>query len=502
MQENTNKALVVNSIILYSKMVVTTICSLLTTRFALKALGSDDFGLYAVLGGIVSFMAIFNTIMLSTSNRFIAVAVGGGDTEEANTQFNVCVIVHIAIAVVTMLVAIPLGNWYVLNFINYDGSIDDALMVFNISLLGSVLSFVGVPYNGLLMAKERFSVFCLVDIIAHIVKLAIAYLLIDHFAHKLLVYTASLSVLTFAPMVAYWLYCKVKFGEVVRFRFVRDKARYKAIFDFSAWVSVGAITLVGKNQGAALLVNAFFNTVMNTALGIANSINAYIQLFAQNVTQPMAPQITKSYSSGNHERTDELLVMSTKFSFLMMFMISIPFLIVPEWIIDLWLGNVPEYVVGFTILLIIDNLVQSFNSGVANVIFASGKIAAYQIVVSALNVLSVLLAFVALKEELPAESLIIAYIIVSVIKFFAVQFVLNLTLHYDNSILLKHSYVPSVLVVILFLPAFLLRGLLPPWPLMVLSLMYAAGCVYFVGLNRRERGYILRIANKIIKRQS
>lgn len=499
MQENTNRAIVINSIVLYSKMAITTICSLLITRFALKALGSNDFGLYSVLGGIISLIAIFNAIMLSTSNRFIAVAIGKNNVEEANIQFNVCLTVHILIALFTMSIAIPIGNWYVNSFINYDGDINNALMVFNISIISSIISFVGVPYNGLLMAKERFHVFSFIDIIAHVLKLIIAYLLIDHFDQKLLIYTISLAVLTVLPVLCYWLYCKSNFGDIVRFRLCKEKQRYKEIFNFSAWVSVGAITTVGKSQGAALLVNAFFNTMMNTALGIANSINTYIQMFAQNVTQPMAPQITKSYVSGQQERTNDLLVMSTKFSFMMMFIVSVPFLLVPEWIVQLWLGEVPPYVVIFTVLLIVDNLVQSLNSGILNIIFASGKIAAYQVSVSILNVLSIVLAFIFLKIGFPASSMVGAYILVSVVKFFVLQIVLNKTVNVNNSVLFMHSYLPSFIVVILFLPLLFLRNIFNPLWLLLFSMLYCSACVFFVGLNNRERDYIKKLINKILK---
>lgn len=499
MQENTNRAIVINSIVLYSKMAITTICSLLITRFALKALGSNDFGLYSVLGGIISLIAIFNTIMLSTSNRFIAVAIGKNNVDEANIQFNVCLTVHILIALFTISVALPIGNWYVNSFINYDGDINDALMVFNISIISSIISFVGVPYNGLLMAKERFHVFSFIDIIAHILKLIIAYLLIEHFNQKLLIYTVSLAALTVIPVLFYWLYCRFFFADIVRFKICKDRNRYKEIFNFSAWVTVGAITTVGKNQGAALLVNAFFNTMMNTALGIANSINTYIQMFAQNVTQPMAPQITKSYVAGQQERANELLVMSTKFSFMMMFIVSVPFLLTPEWIVQLWLDEVPPYVVTFTILLVVDNLVQSLNSGISNIIFASGRIATYQVSVSILNVLSIVLAFIFLKIGFPAASMIVAYILVSVVKFFALQIVLNKTVKVDNSILFIHSYLPSLIVVVLFLPLLFLKNILNPLWLLVFSLLYCSVCVFYVGLNNRERGYIKKMFNKILK---
>ena len=495
MQENTNKAIALNSIILYIKMGINTICSLLITRFALQALGVSDFGLFSVLGGIVSFIAIFNTILLSTTNRFIAVAIGKNNIKDANIQFNVCLLVHIAIALVTLLLAVPVGNWYIDRFINYEGDISNAYKVFNISIVASIIAFVGIPYNGLLMAKERFWIFSLVDILAHLIKLLVSYLLLDFFTNKLLVYTVAVSILSVVPIFIYMFYSYIKFSEIVKFRLVKEKSKYQEIFKFSAWVSIGAVSVVAKNQGAALLVNAFFNTIMNTALGIANSVNSYISLFAQNVAQPMSPQITKSYASGDRCRTDELLIMSTKFSFLMMLLVSIPFLVSPEWIIQLWLGEIPPYVVSFTVLLIIDNLVQSLNSGISNVIFASGKISLYQVCISVLNVLSIVLAYICLKLGMPVISLVISYIIVSLIKFVVIQIVLNKTLQYNSSLLIKNSYIPSLAVSILFVPILFLRGIIHPVLLILVAMIYVLLIIVIVGMNKKERNYIVRIFN-------
>ena len=174
MLENTNKAIFVNSIINYAKMGINTILALLTTRFALQALGVSDFGLFSVLGSIISFIGIFNTIMLSTSNRFLAVAIGRGDENEINTQFNVNLIIFISIAILMFIVAYPIGDWYVHNFINYDGPLENAMMVFSLSIIGSIFSTIATPYNGLLMAKERFIVFSAVEVFVHVVKFLVA----------------------------------------------------------------------------------------------------------------------------------------------------------------------------------------------------------------------------------------------------------------------------------------------------------------------------------------
>ena len=243
-------------------LVINTICALLTTRFALGALGVVDYGLYAVLGGIISFMSIFNTIMLSSSNRFIAVAIGKGDITEVNKQFNVNLVIHVVIALTAFLLAYPIGDWYIPKYVNYDGPLSNALMVYYISVFASIISFIGVPYNGLLMAKEKFIVFSLMDVFSHLVRLFVAWMLLYHFSHKLLIYTITMAVMTALPTLIYYIYCNRHYYNMVKLRIVRDRSMYKNVFSFSAWVSVGAVAHIGKTQGAALVVNAFFDTVL------------------------------------------------------------------------------------------------------------------------------------------------------------------------------------------------------------------------------------------------
>ena len=501
MQENTNRAIAYNSIILYVKMIINTVCALLTTRFALQALGVNDFGLFSVLGSIISFIGIINTIMVSTSNRFIAVAIGRNDQEEANKQFSVNFIIHAAIAIVVLLIALPIGYWYIPRFVNYDGPIDNAFMVYIISIVGSALSFIGVPYNGLLMAKEKFAVFSLVDIIAHVIKLVFAWLLVYNFENKLFVYALTMGIVTALPTLVYCLYCSNHYKNLVTLHFVKDRQMYKKVFGFSSWIAIGAVTQVGKNQGAALLVNAFFNTAMNSAMGVATSINTYVAMFASNVTQPMQPQITKSYAAGNKKRTDELLIMSTKYSFLLTFLVGSVFLVSPEWLLSLWLKEVPAYASIFLTLFVVDNCIRSLNSGIGNIIFASGNISLYQIFVSSLNALSVLLGYIVLRAGMPAYYLIVAYIFISVLLFFSMQYSLHKTLNYDNKILWRNSYIPSLIIVCLYVPVFFVPSSVHPALKIVISLTYLSVLELFIGLSKLEREKLFGfLIHKLLKR--
>lgn len=498
MQENTNKTIAINTIILYAKLVITTIAGLITTRFALKALGVDDYGLYAVVGGIVSIINIVNSIMILTSNRFIAVAIGRGDMVDANEQFNVNLVFHALFAIITIIIIFPIGDWYIREYINYSGDIENAIKVFNWSVIGSTISFIGIPYHGLLMARERFIVFSFIEALSSILKMLMALSLMYYFDDKLLVYAISMAALTAYPTIVYICYCYRHYENIVKLKFVRKKKKYKEVFVFSFWEATGAIANTCKTQGAALLVNAFFNTVMNTALGLANTIKHFISMFEHNLTRPMSPQITKNYASGNMTRCNNLVIMCTKVSFLMMFFMSAPFLIETEWIIHLWLGSVPPYAVVFTKLLIIEGLINSLNNGIMEIVFATGKIALYQILVNTSRVLAIVVAYIALKLGAPAESLLYSYIVFAIVIFFMKQIALNKTVHFDNRLLIKRSYLPSLIVVALFFPCFIIPIPIHPIFHLFVTMIYLLFLIYAIGLGKTEKDYLSNLIMNLL----
>ena len=489
MQENTNKSLAINSLILYVRLALVSVCSLLTARYSLQALGLTDYGLFSLLGSIISFVGIINTIMISTSNRFIAVAIGKGNLTEANKQFNVNLVIHIGIALFTMMIAIPIGDWYICHFVNYEGDINNALMVFHYSVISSIISFIGVPYNGLLMAKERFMVFCTTDVISSFFKMIVAYILTIHFVDKLWIYSLTIALLTAYPTLVFIVYCSVKFPEITKLTLVKEKKKYKEVFSFSSWVAFGAIITVGRNQGTALLVNAFFNTLMNTALGIASSLNSMLMTFAHNISKPISPQITKSYTN-NKQRCAQLLIMSSKMTYLMMLFISSPFLLQTEWILKIWLGEVPPYVCLFTQLIIIETLIDSLNSGVSELIFASGKIKFYQIITNLLRIASLFLAFIFLKLGLPAHYIFYSYILCTISAFFARQWVLKRTLNFDISLLFKKAYIPCLTVTLLFIPFIFIKLNIHPITSLFLLMFFLSSLIVFIGLDSNERSII------------
>ena len=500
MEENTNKTIVVNTFIMYVRLAVVSICGLFTTRYALQALGVTDYGLFSVVGGVIMFISLFNNIMLAASNRFIATAIGKKDNKLINETFNVNLIIHVLIACFTLILAYPLGDWYILHHVNFNGDINLAIEVFNITIIGSIISFVGVPYNGLVLAKERFLLFSLIDIISHLLKLFGALSLLYFFSNKLLVYSLIITFLTAFPTFVYIVYCNKQFKEYTRLQFVRNWQMYKEVLNFSIWTGYGAFATIVKNQGAALATNKFFNTIMNTALGVANSVSVLIQQVALNISKSMTPQITKSYASGNIDRAESLTILCSKFTFLLLLFSATPFLVEPEFLLRLWLGDVPPYAPLFTRLLIIDALVVSLNAGIPSLIFASGKIKWYQLIVNTLCILSVVAGCFVLFTGKPAYYLQITYIIFSVIILIVRQFVLNIVIKFDNWRLIRESYLPCFAVVSFFIPYYFINSCLSSILDMSLALIYMLMLIFLIGLRKSDRNYIKSVLSRIIHR--
>lgn len=497
MKEGTNKAIIVNSIYLYIRLILTAVISLITTRFALQALGVENFGLFSVIGGVVSFVVVINTIMLSTSNRFIAIAIGKNDEEEINATFNINLSIHLLIAILTLIFAFPLGDWYINKYINYSGSLDTVVNIYNIAILGTIVSFIGIPYNGLLMAKERFSVFCITDIAVHFVKLIICYLMLYFFEDKLMVYTLANVVVVAAPVFVYVWYCYKNFPLYVSLRRIRNIEKYKKVLNFSVWVGYGAIASVGKSQGAALIINKFFSTALNASLGLTNSVNALLINFANNVSKSITPQIVKNYSSGNLSRSQSLVCLSSKMSFLLTILISSPFFLCPNYVFVLWLGQVPEKVVLFTQLMVIDNLVRSLNSGIPDLVFATGKIKVYQLIENSLLMLSVFCAYIVLRLGMSAEFLFVTYILFSIIVLIVRQVLLNRLIKFDNKRLLVVAYLPALIISVLFSLVLFIPLTLHPLVRFFIGFVYLIFLIIILGLNKAERqSIILKLSNK------
>lgn len=497
-----NRLIISNSIYLYIRLIIVSLIGLVVTRVVLKNLGVNDFGIFTVVGGVVSLIGFINTVMLSVSNRFITFEIGKGTLTSINRIFNVSFNIHVFIAVSIILIGLPVGEWYIHNYLNVPlGRLNDAIWVLRFSILGSVISFIGVPYNGLLIAKEKFLLYSIVEVTVSISKLIIAYIIGFIATQRLITYTALMAVVTALPTIIYVIYSRKCDFELVKYKFYKKWKYYKEIFSFSVWVGYGALATVGKAQGANLIINYFFGAALNAALGIANSVNGIIITFAQSVGRAISPQITKSYAAGNRQRTEDLVIAASKYTFLLLLLPALPIFLEIDFILNLWLVDVPTHTANFIRLMLIDALIRALNAGVPEAIFASGRIKWYQLIINTIFLLSLPTAFVVLKLGAKPEALLLTYIGISIIALVIRQVLLYYIVGFNTKRLLLKSYLPSILVCVSLTPLFLFPfNHIHSIGVIVIAVFYLLLSVLILGFNRQERGYILQTVHSTLKK--
>lgn len=504
---NENTTILKNSGILYVRLILTSITGLISSRILLQELGVSDFGLYNVVGGIVVLMSFLNTVMTSTSFRFIAFELGKGDSEGVNKVFNISLVIHIFLAIIVVVFAETIGMYYIKHYLNVPaGSINDSIFVFRLSVLATIFTIISMPFQGLITAKEKFSIRASIEVLSGLFKLGSVVGLIYYAGNVLRLYAVLIAVVLIIISLLYILYCWIKYKDIIFWNLQKDKTKYQEMLSFSAWILLGAGASVGKVQGAALIINAFFGTILNASFSIASQVNSVVLMFSQNLGQAAIPQITKSYSIGNTERNKQLVTFISKYSFFLMLLPALPLLLETEFILNLWLTEVPIYTTIFCKLMIINALIDTMSAGLPALINASGKIKYFQIILSSIMLLSLPIAYILFRFGFPPHYFLLTFIGLSIINTIIRQILLKIILKFDIKYFIKKSYFQILKVAIIIIPLFMVLPLfqssLTRFVLFsFISIFWTLLSIYFLGLEKSEKLVISSIINNTLSKK-
>jgi len=503
-----NKKIAKNSIILYFRLIVTSTLGLIVTRIVVRNLGVSDYGLYSVVGSIVIMMQFLNTVMVSTTYRYIAYELGREEGKYVNKVFNISLSIHIAIIFIVIILAETIGVWYINNHLNVDpNKISDAFFVFHFSVLATVINIFSIPFQGLITAMEKFSVRASIEILRSVIKLGFVIMLAFYIGNKLRFYAVLMAILTFIASSLFVLYCKKKYTHLSKWHPHWDWEKNKEMFAFSGWTMIGAAAHMGKNMGSPLIINYFFGTILNAAFGIANQLNRFLMMFSKSLGQAAIPQIIKSYSGGNQKRTLNLVAYIGKYSFFLLFFPALPVLLETKFLIKLWIGEIPDYTVIFCKLMIINALIESLTSGIPAAVQATGKIKWFQIINSSILLMGLPITYLLFRMGFLPYTIQIVYIC-STVTYSCINIILlKIIINFNVLYLMKTSYLRAFLVVLFILPLFFLHSLFQESILRfflsaTLSVCYYLTIIYFVGFEKKEKGLlnksIVSLKNKLV----
>ena len=477
--------------------------SLYTSRVVLNALGVEDFGIYNVVGGVVSMFGFINTAMAASTQRYLTFELGRGNQEQLFKVFSTSVQIHACIALLIVLLAETIGLWLFYHKMTIPTDrMNAALWVYQFSVLSTVVLIMSVPYNASIIAHERMSAFAYISVVEVLLKLGIVYVLLIGSFDKLKLYALLMFGVQLGIRLIYSRYCRTHFQETV-YKRVWDKKLFKVMLGFASWNLWGNGAAILFTQGVNILLNIFFGVFVNAAMGIANQVSGAISLFVGNFQTAFNPQIIKSYASGEKERFINLILNTSKYSYYLLFLIALPCFICCNEILQLWLGEVPPHSVSFCRLLIIFSLIDAVQGPLWVSAQATGDIRNYQLLMSFLILLNLPVSYVILKIIPIAELALVVRVLINLVTAVARVVYLKRLYSFPVARYLKE-------VVLLGMTVTIVSSLIPSfvylcstgWLMVIVTAFLCIACtvmaIYTIGLKEFERNLVKSYINKTI----
>lgn len=474
-------------------MILVILVTFYTSRIILKALGVEDFGIFTIVGGIVSVLGLIQSIMASAVSRFFMVELGRKNYVKLNEYFRLSIIIYSGMAIIIFILAETIGLWFLNNkLLVPEDRIIAAQWVYQFSLFSFITNILTVPYSSIIIARERMNVYAFIGLAEVIMKLIIAFLLFTVLYDKLKVY----SILYFATVIVVFLvnflFCRLYYQEC-KFSWFWSKAMFHEMMGYSVWSLFGSISAIARNQGINILLGIFFNPAINAARAIAYQVNEGINQFSNNFFTAVRPQITKKYASGDSLDMMNLVFRSSRFSFYLLFIFALPVLLETQYILNVWLDNPPLNTVLFTRIVVLTSVVDSLGYPLMTAINATGNIKNYQIITGGILILTLPISYIVLKMGYPPESTMYVALIISVAAQASRIFYMKIL---QNISVLK--YVKEVLYYILMV--FFLSSVVPLithtilqysnerfFIVMTLSIVNCFLVIYTFGITKNER---------------
>ena len=500
-----NKRIVKNTAFLYVRMLFLLLINLYTARVILNALGESDYGLYHVVAGIIVFFSVINGVLAAGTSRFLTYDLGKGDFSELRKTFSAAFTMHAITAFVVLVLSETIGLW----FLNTQLVIPPERMaaanwIFQFSIATAMLSLTQVPYSASIISHERMNVYAWAGVAEGVFKLAIAFsLMYANYSDRLIAYGFLTFLWGAILQVFYRFYCVRHFPEC-RLTIVKEKRVYKRMLSFSLWDLGGALGSVVNSQGMNFILNIFFGLVVNTARGLAVQVESALQQFSNNIMTAVKPQIVKSYAQKNYNRFFQLIFEASKYSYFLMLVVALPVLLETDYVLKLWLVNVPDYTVVFLRLTLIASVFRSMARPVIDGCHATGNIKRLNLYTLSVVLLTLPLSWIAFKAGYPPHTIFIIYGILLCLNNFVELYVLKLEIDFSIK-----EYLLSVMgrclivtIIVSIVPTLVVLFIEPSFLRLCVSVLSSVVCVgsgvFFLVLNNdQRRKLVTSVLNRI-----
>lgn len=505
MPAGVNQTIAKNTFALYIRMLFLMVVNLYTSRVILDALGVQDYGVYNAVAGFIAMFSMISASLSTAISRFIAFVLGQGDVRKLHKVFCTSLTIQVSIALIVVALVEIFGVW----FLNAKMTVPDgrevaANWVLQLSLVTFVINLLNAPYNAALIAHEKMSAFAYIGIFEGCANLAVAYLVMMLQFDKLISYAALICLVALITRIMYAVYCKSNFEECA-FSLIFDKGLFQEMFSFAGWNFVGSASGLLREQGINILFNIYYGPVVNAARGLASQVDAAVNKFTGNFFTAVQPQIIKSYAHSQFDDAHALVLRSSRLAFFMMMAIVLPVISETDFLLGIWLKDVPEHTVAFVRIVLLSSLFQTFSQPLIHLMLATGNIRKYQLVVGSVNILNFPVAWFVLAVGGSPELSLLTVVVFSIISLLLRVVMLRPMTgfpgsHFMVAVVFRCLCVFSVCSV----PAICFSFLMPLGVIRFMLNSLVTECllatlVYFIGLDSSERAYIVAKLKTVVR---
>lgn len=501
--------IILNTSILYGKMLVTMLLTLLSTRWILASLGTQNFGIYNLIAGLIAMFSFLNTAMTVASQRYLSYAIGNNSEENLKKTFYYSVIQHLFIGFLVIVILELLGSFFLSSILNIPvGKENDSLFVLHCLSISTFFTIITVPYQAIANAHENMLIIAAISIIESILKFAIALYLLSYLGNRLRLYALLMVIVSFVSMCIIRIYCKRKYSEThIRINKITDLVYFKDYLFYALWNLIGALGGIIKNQGIAMILNMFYGVVVNAAYGIANQVNGQLAFLSNTMVKAIQPQLMQSEGAGDRQRMLHLSIIACKLPTFLLIVLLIPLAVEMEYVLKLWLKDVPKYAVSFCQLILAYTIVYQSYHGIELSIHACGKIKDYQIWGYGIQILVLPLGYCALKMGFSPESVLLISLLCGLINLFVTVYFAHKIADLNVWNYIKYYLIPIYcLMMFSFIISSMLNKVMPEniFGLLGVYLVNTICIVvlfWFIGLTSSDKLYVKSIINRALIRK-
>lgn len=501
-----NKRIAKNTLLLYIRMLFLMAVSLYTSRVILQALGVEDYGVYNAVAGFIAMFSMISSSITGAISRFITYVLGQGDENKLKKVFSTAITIQLSLAAIIVVLVEAVGVWFLNTHMTIPvGREIAANWVLQYALITFVLNLWSTPYNAALIAHERMGAFAYIGIFEGMANLLIAFMVLYSPYDRLIVYGAFMCLIAFLTRIIYNIYCKKHFHEC-SFKWQFDKNLFKEMFGFAGWNFIGCVSGLLRDHGINILFNVFCGPAINAARGLATQVQTAVFKFSSNFYVAVQPQITKSYASNKLDESHDLVLRSSRLAFLLLTGMIIPLVTETEFILKLWLKDVPDHTASFVQIILLCSLIDSFSTPLVHLMLATGKIKRYQIVVGLFNSLNFPVAWIILyfggSPEVTQLSIVLFAIGALILRVLMLRPMTHFPIRkFMLSTVARSLFIMAIcFLVSMFISHYLETGFLRFVFNLSVTEFFLGVLVYTIGLNPGEKIFILEKVRTFINK--